>query len=1261
MSSFRRVTRKKTVLFLRFAIVSVSCLPSQSSPIFIKSKIGSSKFETKYLLPTKKIINFQEEFSANCTYYREATKKRAHDIGSGSEYLPKPLNFSLEQERSTNKKRCKIERIGKAKIETTDYIGVHEPLLKMIMFKLKNPKKHTTTPFLIVSIQIFADNTSKSVPLLKTLSIQLQVKQFLKKQKVKLGATKKLKANDRKNREGSNQKKNRITTGPDTTTTATTVTTVTTTDSKIKESNRKHKTHKISSKHNTKKPETKKLVNLHAVTNTESFKEKDLEDIILEQYTFNQTSNRSEYYTAFSNNSVTSFGSDLVSFRDSIRSEKPQKKHGSEHIFSFKGEHDKTNFKNSDQMKLKQLKNEISKKRKIISQKKRIISEFEYARQNMKKFKNQQKKKYTELDQQKKNIVNFHKQLDKNQFLVRKIKKKFQDYNSEGIEKKDQQEIIKYINQLKTIQKNRTKNKPAQKKKMKGKTETKKNNQKKLNKGNNKVKKEITNKSRKEHLKIKKQMKNSKKEKQKQNTIFTEKKIEENILKKKRELKIKKLELIGINEKKKKLKNSLQKNKNKNQKFMKELKNIQKKLKKRKTNKIKKPKLTEIKNKFIKMYLKENKNKIYSLKLRILLEKSKLKAHQSEYIKTLKKKSILESYNSQNKKKSKGDSKKEKPTQNGNENENENANENEIQKENENKKEKEKENENERKKEKKKLTEKKIRKKEEIKTAKTDKKGKAWNLNTETEKEIIHEQKKRLKEQKSEIHDIFKKLEIQQNIEKEKWLIERMFFFFTDIQSGEYPLPSSILIKFFIQSNSFADGYEEVLKTYLTSFDLLLFINRNNLNSTVWLFSNIFWSIRFLLSEMINFPEEYDLNKISQNRTKFKFYNNDINCKKNKHYSNMKKKCYRGSKVIDINNNSNYTSSSSSSSSNNDNNNNNRTNPFQKVKFYHSKHNSHNNISKTSNYKSLSQSFSLQDFHSSGKATSLVSSQTYLKLDKCPKTSESETPTTEFLIEGKIPSVIIMHEQLCKLLNQVYLKIRYMINEQLLPRVRKIFLKVYNSESKEFAQIIKYFAESMIRYLKSFIGLFKLTKLPQSICKAIIDQTIYSINTLIFNCFLQKKEMCTIGHSVKIKESLSQIEKFLDTTPFKNSKSLLRTVYNLIDLILMNKVVLKDQENDYFLCTSILNSISLRQIHHILSNFTPDEFDSAKINQNELDALLKFSQRRFSRSNESKKIRMDANWLIPVEIDFLQSHCNNWHLFKLPEQLKKEINTFLYN
>ncbi|KAJ3435901.1 iq motif ef-hand binding site-related [Anaeramoeba flamelloides] len=653
------------------------------------------------------------------------------------------------------------------------------------------------------------------------------------------------------------------------------------------------------------------------------------------------------------------------------------------------------------------------------------------------------------------------------------------------------------------------------------------------------------------------------------------------------------------------------------------------------------------------------------------MEKSKLKAHQSEYLKTLKKKSILESYNSKNNKKSKDDSEKEKQIKKEKkiEKENELEKENEIQKENELQKENEK------------SAEKKIENKER-KVPQTDKKEKVWNLNSETEKEIIREQKKRLKEQKYEIHDIFKKLEIQQNIEKEKWLIERMFFFFTDIQSGEYPLPSSILIKFFIQSNSFADGYEEVLNTYIDSFNLLLFINRNNVNSTVWLMSNIFWSIRFLLSEMINFPEEYDLKKISKNRTKFKFNDNESSrCKKNNHHLNLKKKKKKSrniytkdnsssnvsSRSININSNSINTHSNSNnthnnnSSSNNNNNNNNTSNPSTKRKLYLSKYNSHNNIYKILNYKPLSQSLSLQDVHSLGKVTPMASSQSYLTFNSYLTTSEYETPSTEFLIEGKIPPVIVLHEQLCKLLHQVYLKIQYMINEQLLPRVRKIFLKVYNSESKEFAQILSYFTRSMIKHLKLFINLCKLTKLPQAICKATIDQTIYSINTIIFNCFLQKKEMCTIGHSVKIKESLSQIEKYLDTTPFKKSKSQLNPVYNLIDLILMNKVVLKDQENDYFLCTNILNSISLYQIHHILSNFTPDEFDSAKINKNELDTLLKFTQKRFARFSETKKIRMDVNRLIPFEIDFIETDCKNWHLFKLPEQLQKEINTSLFN
>ncbi|KAJ3430652.1 hypothetical protein M0812_23667 [Anaeramoeba flamelloides] len=153
-------------------------------PVFVKSRIGSHTFLTKRVLPAvNSSANFQEEFSVNSAYYRQKSKTNSKSVGSGFEYLKKPLGFSLQQDRATYGKRSKTVTIAKAEIETTEFIGINQPILKMLRFDLKNEKKHKITPFLIFAIQISVKITSKSIPILLHTAIQSELNQFFQKNK----------------------------------------------------------------------------------------------------------------------------------------------------------------------------------------------------------------------------------------------------------------------------------------------------------------------------------------------------------------------------------------------------------------------------------------------------------------------------------------------------------------------------------------------------------------------------------------------------------------------------------------------------------------------------------------------------------------------------------------------------------------------------------------------------------------------------------------------------------------------------------------------------------------------------------------------------------------------------------------------------------------------------------------------------------------------------------------------------------------------
>ncbi|KAJ3451473.1 golgi membrane protein [Anaeramoeba flamelloides] len=1268
MSKLKRVNRKKTIYTARFAIVAATSLPSRSSPVLVKSRIGSHTFLTKRILPaTNSSANFQEEFSVNSTYYRQKSKGNMTSVGSGFEYLKKPLRFCLQQDRSRNGKRLKSVTIAKAEIETTDFIGINEPILKMIRFDLKNPKKHKITPFLIFAIQISVKITSKFIPILLHTVIQPELKKYLK------------------NNEKDNEKE-------------------------TKNANQ-------NSNENEKEKESETDLGIkNKTTKSISLKPKELEQIIREQ---ENNFTHSEEFTEYTE-SVSSFGSDITFLSDiSSKSTTTQISKKGKKIKKKKLVNNKItkNSKNSvynllhdpnEKRKVRHLGSEIQKKKNIVLQKKRVVKGFQNAKKKMKLFKQQQKSRYFLLSSSEKELYNLKQKLSENQNIVNDIRSKFEEMKLNKDQIEDLNEIKNYIRQLQKIKQNKSHKKNAKrtKKKKKGKEkdngkEMKEEEEKDIKeKGKGKRKGKEEEKAMEKKLKIE-QLKNeiekkkmllmkkkaqlkeinyktkqskvkSKKSKQKIKKIqklidnnqeekkTLEKKIKKQNKKKKefnrlkenekkigvsqmqneikkrydkmRNEKIEKIpmlklslkskikELVSLrNEKKKKIA-TYQNNEIILKKFKIELKKTRKKLglierNHKKYLQIKRKEIEELKIKYTNKLLTENKPKIFELKKNIVISKHNYKLQQSEYEKILEKRSKLETFelNYQNKiKLSKGktnkksekqksdlklDNKKKNEIKIENEDESESENESESEKENEKESENEKENENENEGEKEKEEE--IRK--ELEIMKKQKPKMEWNLNEETEKEIINSQKQRLKEQRIKTNELFNKLQIIQNIEKEKWLIDRLFFFSDEKVDGIYPIPAVILISFLIRSNSFDFGCEEILTTYIDSLNLLLFINRNNLKKTIWLLSNIFWSICFLLYEMKNSPEEYYLKKISNKR-----FQHIINSKDNNNSNN---------------NNSN----------NNDNNDNDQ--------YY--------GMSDVTRIKSISE-----------MQSESVTKGFYINFDNLinnDNEGDDNNNESEFLFEDRAPSIILLFEKLCELLDQVYLKIIYIINDQLQPRFRQLFLKCYPSESKKFKKTLKYCTKSVIDQLKSITQYCNLAKLPKIVCQGFITHAFFSINATIFNYLLMKKNFLTIGHSAKIKESLSKIEEWADKTPFAKSKNELNKLNNLIDLILMNKVILKDQENDYYLCTNILNSISLFQIHHILSNFTPDEFDSTKIKQNDLDKLLEFAQNKFSTKNSNEKIELDTNIIYSLEINFLDFSCRNWSNINLHYQLQKDI------
>ncbi|KAJ3430653.1 neurofilament triplet m protein-like protein [Anaeramoeba flamelloides] len=480
-----------------------------------------------------------------------------------------------------------------------------------------------------------------------------------------------------------------------------------------------------------------------------------------------------------------------------------------------------------------------------------------------------------------------------------------------------------------------------------------------------------------------------------------------------------------------------QNNENLLKKFKIELKKTKKKINKIKVNhkkylQTKRREIEELQTKYLQGLIAENKTRIFELKKKLLISKHKFKLQQSEYEWILQKRSKLESFelnpqkkNNLTKKNKIKLQKKKKKNKNKKKNENENKNKNKNGYKNKNEKENENENEYENEYEKENENWKMNGFKKDIEMSKEleimskkKKKGTEWNLKTETEIEIIKEQKKKLKECKFETSNLYNRLQMIQNIEKEKWLIERLFFYSDEKVSGIYPIPAVILISFLISSNSFDFGCEK------------------------------------------NFPEEYYLKRVFNSRFKHEI------------------------KVKDFNNN-------------NKNGDYDDDNKYQYYDIYKKKVKKSRSDMKS---KSTTKGF-------------------YINFDTLMNCNdENELEGDEFFFEDQVPLIILLFENLCELLDQVYFKTIYIINDQLQPKFRQLFLKCYPPESKKFKKTLKYCTKSVINQLKLIIDYYQLVKLPNIICQGFITKAFLSINTTLFNYLLRRGDFLTIGHSAKIKE-----------------------------------------------------------------------------------------------------------------------------------------------
>ncbi|KAJ3445123.1 dilute domain-containing protein [Anaeramoeba flamelloides] len=124
-----------------------------------------------------------------------------------------------------------------------------------------------------------------------------------------------------------------------------------------------------------------------------------------------------------------------------------------------------------------------------------------------------------------------------------------------------------------------------------------------------------------------------------------------------------------------------------------------------------------------------------------------------------------------------------------------------------------------------------------------------------TNKETIEEQQELLKRQRMDIDTAKKLLELSEKFNLAKYLFERLLFSKEQLFSGELPVPACIIFRSFLHWDIFDPKQVEIskirrgrdLRFALTStLELLLKINRYDINSLFWLMSNIIYLMKFV-------------------------------------------------------------------------------------------------------------------------------------------------------------------------------------------------------------------------------------------------------------------------------------------------------------------------------------------------------------------------------------------------------------------------------
>ncbi|KAJ3429186.1 enolase-phosphatase e1 [Anaeramoeba flamelloides] len=538
---------------------------------------------------------------------------------------------------------------------------------------------------------------------------------------------------------------------------------------------------------------------------------------------------------------------------------------------------------------------------------------------------------------------------------------------------------------------------------------------------------------------------------------------------------------------------------------------------------------------------------------------------------------------------------------------------------------------------------------------------------------IIEQERQTIKKLFIELLRLNHELKIHEIIEKEKWLLERLFYFSKGIKNQKLPVPACLILKFLIHSNSFEKGYGQILDAFINSLQLLIKIEQNNRKNLFWLLFNILFIIRLLIDLIQRFPKQFSVNLLKKNLTKIILFKKTKRKKIKDHLNNN-----NNNKFDTFNGNSDKIIHKDGIKEDTDEHKN-------QLKDNHEQNDQE--ILKISKNKEYDDDDDGDDDEEEGGG---VVNKNYLKDEKKNEIDDDDDDDNEE--EGgsgdgdgykndinlndnndddddynndpfcnNNSSILSLRRKLTKLLRESYLMILSTIYDYLKPRLIRIFLRNKSNYQSKFIKELDYNVKIIIDILNEILQFINSNSCLNNLSVIILNQVLYFINSTIIHELLHKKKFCTIEHSAQIKEHLLKIEKWLDENNLSDSKIHLNPLKNLVDLILMNKAIVKDYLNDFNLYKTVFNSLNFYQIYHVLGNFTPDDLDPIPLTKKNLNKFYQHALKNNLINKLDNKLEPETNSRFEVEIDLLKIDCSHWEHVQMPIQIKEEMDQSFFS